>query len=86
MIRKYKISGVVSDKDFAGLPLPERLHQVSLIEIFKRTAKSVHISQKRRSHAAAWRAFKELYKPTQWHVRYNDSPGCRDDSFEVHYI
>lgn len=86
MKTKFKINGLgITDTAYNNLPFGRRLEYAKKIQEFKLNAKSVHISQKRRSHAAVWKEFKELYQPTEWYVQYEDSPNIRDDSFQVWY-
>lgn len=86
MKRKFKINGLgITDKQYDALPFGRQIEYAKKIEAFKASAKSVHISQKRKSHAAAWKEFKELYNPTEWFTTYLDGPTARDDSFEVWY-
>ena len=62
-----------------GQPTLEEIHA------FKASAKSVCISQKRRSHHAAWSEFIRNYKPKQYYAAFENGEFCRDDSFQVFY-
>ncbi len=86
MKRKFKINGIgITDSAYNQLPFGRQLEFAKKIEEFKASAKTVHISQKRRSHASAWKEFKELYNPTEWFAQYEDSSNVRDDSFQIWY-
>ncbi len=88
MKTKFKIKDLgITDKDFLALPFGRRIEYSRKIEAFKQTARHVYISQKRRSHAAAWREFRDLYEPTQWYTQFVDEGrhGGRDDSFQVFF-
>ena len=87
MLRKFKINGLgITDKEFNKLPFGRQVEFHKKIKEFKDRAKSTHVSQKRRSHAAAWREFKELYSPEEYYAEYEDGDSVRDDSFQVFYI
>lgn len=62
-----------------------QIKYIRKFEEFKATAKTVHISQKRCTNAAAMKEFKELYDPVQYYAEYHDEPGYRDDTFQVWY-
>ena len=62
-----------------GQPTLEEIHA------FKASAKSVCISQKRRSHHAAWSEFIRNYKPKQYYAAFENGKFCRDDTFQVYY-
>lgn len=47
--------------------------------------KTVHISVKRRSHAAALKEFRDLYTPAEYFTSWSLGSGYRDDSIEVTY-
>lgn len=86
MKRKFKINGLgITDKQYDTLPFGRQIEFAKKIEAFKAKAKTVHISQKRKTHAAAWKEFKELYQPVEWFTTYLDGTNARDDSFEVWY-
>lgn len=82
---KFKINGVIKDKDYNNLSFGRQLEYRRKIDEFKATAKRTHISQKRISHAKAWKEFIEQYQPTEYYTSYYDEQFCRDDSFEVFY-
>jgi hypothetical protein len=86
MIRKFKIAGLPTDKAFAGMVFGRQIEHLRAIEAFKATAKSVHISQKRRTNAAAIREAVTLYGAKQYYCQFEDSSTCRDDSFQFWYI
>ena len=84
--RKFKIAGLgVKDKDYNAMPWGRQLEYREKIEAFKAAAKKTHISQKRRTHAKAWKEFIELHQPDQWFATFLDGQQARDDVFEVFY-
>lgn len=83
---KFKITGLgITDTAYNQLPFGRQLEFAKKIQEFKESAKTVHISQKRRSHAKAWKEFKELYQATEWFTLYEDGDRVRDDSFQIWY-
>lgn len=83
---KFKILGLgLTDKAYSKLPFGRQIEYTRKIQTFIASAKSVHISQKSRSHTAAWKEFLELYRPDQYYAKFNDAVDCRDDSFQVFY-
>lgn len=83
---KFKIKSLgITDKQYNGLSFGRQLEYNKKIEEFKKSAKSTHISQKRKTHAKAWREFKDLYNVDEYWAKYEDGEFCRDDSFEVFY-
>lgn len=86
-IIKFKIKGLgITDKEYRSMPFGRQIEYRRKIDDFMSRAKSVHISQKRRTHAAAWKEFKGLYEPEEYYASYHDESGYRDDSFQVWYI
>lgn len=86
MIHEFKINTIgIKDKDFARLPFGRQIEYHQKIKEFCESAKSVHISQKHRTHKAAMKEFRDLYNPTEYYCKYEDSSQCRDDSFQVFY-
>lgn len=84
---KFKINDLgITDKQYNAMPFGRQIEYRHKIEEFKAKAQSVHISQKRRTHAAAWKEFKGLYEPEEYYTSYYDEPSYRDDSFQVWYI
>jgi hypothetical protein len=64
----------------------ELMEQHGRIAAFKASAKSIHVSAKRRSYAAALREFKALYRPSQWYCVTREGPMFKDDSIQVWYL
>ena len=86
-ILKFRIKDLgITDREYGKLILGRRVVYHKNIKAFIDTAESVHISQKRRSHAKDWKEFLELYKPTEWYTMYHDGgDNYRDDTFQVYY-
>ena len=83
--KKFKINGMPSDKKFASMPFVKQIEFRQKIEEFKANAKSVHISQKRKTNAKAIREAIELYGAKEYYCVFYDTAYCRDDSFEFWY-
>lgn len=84
LTRIFKLKNV--DKNFENKPFGRQLDDLRAIAKFKETAKSVWISQKRRSTAAAMKEFKALYLPTEYYAEMGkESSTYRDDTFQVWY-
>lgn len=81
----YKINGLPKEKEFNQMPFGRKIEHFRAIDAFKAGAKSVHISQKRRSTAAAIKEFKDLYKPTEYFYSEHIGPDYRDDSIQIWY-
>ena len=83
---KFKIAGLgVTDKQFNTMPFGRQIEYARKIEEFKLSAKSTHVSQKRRTHAAAWREFVQLNDVKEYYTSFVDCANARDDVFEVWY-
>ncbi len=80
---KVRIKGVPSN--YNSLPFGRQLEYRRTIQQFQETAKRAWISQKRISHAKAWKLFLETYQPVEYYTCYLDGQFTRDDSFEVYY-
>lgn len=78
-----KLNGL--PKNYQSLPFGRQIEYRRIIAEFKESAKSTHISIKRRTPAAALKEFKDLYNPSEFYAVFHDSPTCRDDAFEVWY-
>ena len=86
MKTEFKINGIdITDKQYNSLPFGRQIEFHKKIQEFKSRAKKIHVSQKRTTHTKAMREFKDLHKAVEWFTQYEDSPTCRDDSFEVFY-
>lgn len=73
-------------KEYADLPFGRQLDFAKQIEEWKKTANSIHLSQKRQSYKKAIREFKELYDPTEYFTKFHaDKDNYWDDSFQVFY-
>lgn len=82
---RFKIDGMPKDSAFNSMPFGRQMEYRGLISAFKARAKSVHISQKRKSTAAALADFKKLYQPHEYFLMDTSGPGYRDDSIQVWY-
>lgn len=80
---KCRIKGVDNDLPRHELSVDGKNKHLPRIAAFKVVAQSVHISQKRRSFAKAWREFLDLYDPTEFFCENKESPMYRDDSLQV---
>lgn len=76
----------IKDKEFNNLPLGRQIEYFRKIEEFKQSAKSTHISQKRRSTNIALKEFKNLYKPTAFYCTNTEGPDYKNDSIEIFYL
>lgn len=47
--------------------------------------KKTWLSIKRKSVSAAFKEFKDLYKPKQFFAMFNNESYCKDDTFPVYY-
>ena len=75
----------IKDKDFNTLPFGQQLEYFRKIEEYKKSAKSVHISQKHRSTSKALKEFKDLYQPKSFFCKNTEGEWYKDDSIEVFY-
>jgi hypothetical protein len=89
LLYKYKIRAVsVKPKDFMAMGFNRFVEKRAIhnqFAEFKKSAKSMHVSQKRRTNAAAMREFIDLYNVDEYYCEYHDQGDYRDDSFEVWY-
>jgi hypothetical protein len=81
----FKIDGMPKDTTYNGLPFGRQIEHRHAIEAFKARATSVHFSAKHKSTRAAFREFKNLYRPAQWFLIDRDEYMYHDDSFQVWY-
>lgn len=84
--RRFKIKGLPTHQQLEAMPFGRQIEHLRSIKSFKATAKSVHISMKRRSAASAIREAKALYKADQYYCEYWDLTDYRDDSVEFFYV
>ena len=75
----------IKDKEFNTLPFGRQIEYFRKIEEFKQAAKSVHISQKRRTTNSALKEFKNLYKPKFFYCNNTEGLNYKDDSIQVFY-
>lgn len=75
----------ITDKQYSAMPFGRQIEYRREIEAWKAGAKVVHISQKRRTSAAAMKEFRGLYQPKEYFTTFSDQPNYRDDSFVVFY-
>ena len=85
MTKMFNIKGIGAHTEYNGMNFVQRIPMERKIRDWMGSAKSVHISMKRRTSAAAIREFKDLYKPESYYCAFHDEPNYRDDSFEVFY-
>ncbi len=83
MITVIKIEGI--PKGYEALPFGRQIEYAERIRDFKATAKTGHVQQKRQKSSKALRDFLGFYGATQWYARFEDSPQCRDDSYQIWY-
>ncbi len=85
LIRKFKIKGMISDKDFENLPFGRQIEYFKQFASFKSGAKSAWISQKRTTNKKAISEFLKLHDATEYYCTFHDGDFVRDDSFEIFY-
>ena len=84
---KFKINDLgITDKQYNDLPYGRQIEYRRKFEEFKKRARKVSVSQKRRTHAVAWKEFMKLDKPQEYYTSYYDESSYWDDSFEVWYV
>lgn len=86
MIRKFKINGLPTDKVFNAQAFGQQLAGLKMIEAFKKTAKVIHLSQKRQSYTKAIKEAIALYDVKQYFCTFHCDAMCKDDSFEFFYV
>lgn len=84
-IVRFKISGMPKDSTYNGLPFGRRIEYAKTIDEFKRSARVVHLSQKRQSYKKAIREAIELYDVAEYYCRFHANAQCFDDSFEFFF-
>lgn len=82
-VTKIKIAGVPKEKDYNALSFGRKMEYRHKIAEFQATARTTHVNQKRNSSVKAWQEFLKLYEVTEYYAVYNNSPTCRDDSYQV---
>jgi hypothetical protein len=85
MKRRFKIVGLLKDTELAALPFGRQIEHLRKLENFKLDAKSVWISQKRRTSASAIREAIKLYDAKEFYCQFADSATCRDVSILFYY-
>lgn len=80
---KFKIKGL--PKNYFNLPFGRQLEYRKVITDFKNGAKSVWLSQKRRSYTKAIQEAIKLYEVDEYYCEFFASENCFDDSFEFWY-
>lgn len=81
----FSISGLPKDADYNRLPFGRQIEYRHDIDAFKTSAKSIHVSAKRRTNKSAFAEFKRLYQPAEWFYIDRDESMRHDDSFQVWY-
>lgn len=84
-IRKFKIKGMPTDKQFADLPFGRQIDGLRTIKAFKAECKSTHLSQKRQSYQKAIRDAVKLLRATEYYCDFYCDANVKDDSFEFWY-
>ena len=84
-IRKFKINGMPKDKDYNALPFGRRVEFNATLAAFNAKAKSIHLSQKRRSYTKAIREAIDLYNVDQYYCSFDCDENVKDDSFVFWY-
>lgn len=84
-IRKFKINGMPTEKEFKGMPFGRQIEHLRTIEAFKASCKSVHLSQKRQTYQKAIREAIALYNVTEYYCDFLCGQYAKDDSFQFWY-
>lgn len=85
-IVKFKIKDLgVTDTQFKGMVFGRQLEYIRKIQVFKETAKSTHLNQKRQTYTKAIREFVKLNDVTEYYCRFFSGKDYFDDSFEFFY-
>ena len=85
MIRKFKIKGMPNDIEFNRLPFGRQIDGIRTIAKFKEEAKSIHLSQKRKSYSEAIREAVDLHNVEEYFCQFLCGTQAKDDSFEFWY-
>ncbi len=85
LIRKFKIEGFPTEKEFNSMVFGGQIEWFRKIEEFKQNNKSTWISQKRISSAKAVSEANKLFDAKEYYCQFHDSPDCRDDTFQFWY-
>ncbi len=81
----HNIPGVPNN--LPSLSFGQQIGHLAKVQEFKNGAKSIHLSQKRKTYKKALREFKDLYKPNSFYVPgFHVGSDIHDDSFEVFYV
>lgn len=83
---RFKIDGMPTDRVYNAMPFGRQMEFRCILSHFKSRAKSVHVSQKRRTFASALKEAISLYGATEFYCVSHDSANYRDDSFEFFYV
>lgn len=79
-----KVNGIPKNLD--SLPFGQQIDHLRKIEAFKSTAKSVHLSQKRKSYKTALREFLSLNPEVkEYFAKFLCGQFEKDDSFQLFY-
>ncbi len=84
-IRKFKIKGLPSDKEFSTMPFGRQIEHFRAIEAFKAACRSTHLSQKRQSYSKAIRDALKLHNATEYYCEFYNDSMTKDDVFEFWY-
>lgn len=85
-IIKFKIPSLkISDKDFNSLSFGRQIEYYHKIAEWKKTAASIHLSQKRQTYTKAIREFIKLYGAKEYFTTFYAGEFVHDDSFEIFY-
>ena len=83
---RFKIKSLgITEKEYAGLPFGRKIDYIRKINEFKNTAKTNHVSQKRKKSSTALKEFLKLYNVDEYYCSFYDTNQCRDDSYQIWY-
>jgi hypothetical protein len=82
-IVKFRINGVISEKEYNGLPFGRRIDAMRQIIAFQEAVKSTWLSQKRQTYQKAIKEFLKLNDATEFYCKFHCSADCKDDTFQI---
>ncbi len=84
---KFKLPSLgITDKTFNGMSFGRQIYYWKRINEFKASAKTVWVSQKRKTTAKTFKEFIDLYQPSAYFAQFHNAKDYRDDTFEIFYI
>jgi hypothetical protein len=84
-ITKYKLQGMPKDTDFVNMSFGQKIEFYQKIENWKKEAKIVYLSQKRKSYKTAIKEAIDLYNVKEYYCHFAHGENYSDDSFEFYY-